>query len=284
MGESMPIGSRQEAGFSREATMAEQANVAIHDAAVVGGESRRRQFRERLFGDRIFGLTTTGLALIVLALLIALAIVLIEASLPALHQFGLRFLISTDWDPVNDIYGALPFIYGTAVSSALALTIAVPLSLGVALCLSELCAGMASKRPIAASGRVARCDPQRRLWTGGRSSCWVPGCADHIDPVLKSTAAGFPSDVSGAAYLSKHVHRTGVILAVMVIPYIASVCTDVFAVIPQSQREWPRLALGAGTKWEMVRLCRFCRPPSQAWSARSFSDSGALSAKLSRWR
>ena len=136
MGESMPIGSAGEAGLSREAAVAEQAHTAIRDTAVTARESRRSEFGARLLGDQIFGLSTLGLTLIVLALLIALTIVLIQASFPALRQFGLHFLVSTDWDPVNDIYGALPFIYGTAVSSALALTIAVPLSLGVALCLS----------------------------------------------------------------------------------------------------------------------------------------------------
>ena len=77
-------------------------------------------------------------AALILALLAGLAIALIVDSFPAIRAFGLHFFISTDWDPVNDQYGALPFIYGTAVSSVIALVIAVPLSLGVALCLSEM--------------------------------------------------------------------------------------------------------------------------------------------------
>ena len=254
MGESMPIGSVEEAGLSREATVSDQAHTAIHEAAVIGRESRRREFRERLFGDRIFGLSTLGLALIVLALIIALALVLIQASSPALHQFGLRFLTSTDWDPVNDIYGALPFIYGTAVSAALALTIAVPLSIGVALCLSEL-SPVWLKRPIAFLVELLAAIPSvvYGLWAIFVLGPWL---RDHVEPILKTTLGFLP--LFKGPHTSVSMFSAGVILAVMVIPYISSVCTDVFAVVPQSQRE-AALALGA-TKWEMVRLSVL--PPS----------------------
>src|SRR5580704_11188021 len=100
----MPIGSVAEAGVARKTTVAQQAHIAIQEAAVVGGEAPRSGFRGRLLGDRIFGLSTLGLALVVLGLLIGLAMVLIQASFSALRQFGLHFLISTDWDPVNDVY------------------------------------------------------------------------------------------------------------------------------------------------------------------------------------
>ena len=84
----------------------------------------------RLFGDRIFNTATFILALAILALLLGLAVALIATSFPAIRAFGLSFFISTEWDPVNDKYGALPFIYGTFISSFIALAIAVPLSLG----------------------------------------------------------------------------------------------------------------------------------------------------------
>ena len=234
--------------------MAEQAHIAIQGAAVVGGEARPARFRGRLFGDRIFGLSTLGLALVVLALLIALTIVLIQACLPALQQFGLHFLISTDWDPVNDVYGALPFIYGTAVSSALALAIAVPLSLGVALCLSELAPAWL-KRPIAFLVELLAAIPSvvYGLWAIFVLGPWL---RDHVDPILKAVLGFLP--LFQGPRTSVSMFSAGVILAVMVIPYVASVCTDVFAVVPQSQRE-AALALGA-TKWEMVRLSVL--PPS----------------------
>ncbi len=250
----MPIGSVGRAGFSRSTTVAEQAQIAIHDAAVISGEARHSRFRQRLFGDRIFGLSTLGLALVVLGLLIALTIVLIQACLPSLQQFGLNFLVSTDWDPVNDVYGALPFIYGTAVSSALALAIAVPLSLGVALCLSELAPAWL-KRPIAFLVELLAAIPSvvYGLWAIFVLGPWL---RDHVEPFLKATL-GFVPLFQGPR-TSVSMFSAGVILAVMVIPYVSSVCTDVFAVVPQSQRE-AALALGA-TKWEMVRLSVL--PPS----------------------
>src|SRR5262249_40240583 len=104
--------------------------------AVARSEVRRSEVHVRLIGDRIFNLVTLGLASVIILLLAGLAVVLLVTAMPAIHKFGLGFLTSTDWDPVNDVYGALPFIWGTAVSSAIALAIAVPLSLGVALCLS----------------------------------------------------------------------------------------------------------------------------------------------------
>ena len=221
---------------------------------MTGRETRRSEFGGRLFGDRIFGLSTLGLTLVVLGLIIALAIVLIQASAPALRQFGLRFLITTDWDPVNDVYGALPFIYGTAVSSALALTIAVPLSLGVSLCLSGL-APVWLKRPIAFLVELLAAIPSvvYGLWAIFVLGPWL---RDHIDPFLKGTLGFLP--LFKGSLTSVSMFTAGVILAVMVIPYISSVCTEVFAVVPQSQRE-AALALGA-TKWEMVRLSVL--PPS----------------------
>src|SRR5258708_25827707 len=100
----------------------------------------------RLVGDRIFNTATFILALTILGLLFGLAIALIATSFPAIRAFGLNFFISTEWDPVNDKYGALPFIYGTFISSFIALGIAVPLSLGVALCLSEMAPDWLSHR------------------------------------------------------------------------------------------------------------------------------------------
>jgi phosphate transport system permease protein len=217
-------------------------------------EARRSEFGVRLFGDRIFGLSTLGLALVVLGLLIALAMVLIQASALSLHQFGPHFLVSSEWDPVNDLYGALPFIYGTAISATLALTIAVPLSLGVALCLSEL-APTWLKRPIAFLVELLAAIPSvvYGLWAIFVMGPWL---RDHIEPLLARSMGFLP--LFKGPHTSVSMFSAGVILAVMVIPYISSVCTDVFAVVPQSQRE-AALALGA-TKWEMVRLSVL--PPS----------------------
>jgi phosphate transport system permease protein len=250
----MPIGSGDEVRLTDGVAVADQAHTAIHETTMTDRAARRSEFGVRLFGDRIFGLSTLGLALVVLALIIALAMVLIQASSLSLRQFGLNFLVSSEWDPVNDRYGALPFIYGTAVSATLALTIAVPLSLGVALCLSEL-APTWLKRPIAFLVELLAAIPSvvYGLWAIFVMGPWL---RDHVEPLL-ARSAGFVPLFKGP-HTSVSMFSAGVILAVMVIPYISSVCTDVFAVVPQSQRE-AALALGA-TKWEMVRLSVL--PPS----------------------
>ncbi len=161
-------------------------------------------------------------------------------------------MISTDWDPVNDRYGALPFIYGTLVSSTLALMIAVPLSLGVALCLSEMAPVWLSRR-LGFLVELLAAIPERGIRAVGDF------CAGAV--AARSRRAG-----SGATWafcrffkgprISVSMFTRGVVLAIMVMPYIAAVCTDVFAVVPQTQRE-AALALGATTgRWCGWRCCR----------------------------
>jgi phosphate transport system permease protein len=230
----------------KENTLAELAE-AVHDGMAVAGEVRRRDFAVRAIGDRIFSLLTAFLALVTLALLFAFTCALVVQSMPSIRQFGFNFLISTDWDPSNDQYGALPFIYGTAVSSALALIIAVPLSLGVGLCLSEMAPDWLSRKLgflvelLAAIPSVVY-----GLWGIFVMGPWL---RDHVEPML-GKYLGFLPFFQGPR-VSVSMLSAGVVLAIMVLPYIAAVCTDVFRVVPQTQRE-AALALGA-TQWEMVR-------------------------------
>jgi phosphate transport system permease protein len=209
-----------------------------------------------MLGDSIFRVSTLSLAIVVLALIGGLAVELIRSSAPSIRQFSLGFLVSSDWDPVNDQYGALPFIYGTLVSSAVALLIAVPLSLGVALCLSEM-APMWLQRPIAFLVELLAAIPSvvYGLWAIFVLGPWL---RDHVEPVLQATLGFLP--MFTGPHTSVSMLSAGVILAVMVIPFISAVCTDVFHVVPQSQRE-AALALGA-TRWEMVRLAVL--PPSRS--------------------
>ena len=167
--------------------------------------------------------------------------------MPSIRQFGLRFLVSRDWDPTNDQYGALAFIYGTAVSSGLALLIAVPLSLGVGLCLTETAPEWLSRKLgflvelLAAIPSVVY-----GLWGVFVMGPWL---RDHVEPVLGKYLGFLP--LFQGPRVSVGMLSAGIVLAIMVLPYIAAVCTDVFRVVPQTQRE-AALALGA-TKWEMVR-------------------------------
>jgi phosphate transport system permease protein len=199
-------------------------------------------------GDRIFNLVSAMLALITLALLFAFTAALIVQSLPSIRQFGFGFLTSTDWDPTNDQYGALPFIYGTAVSSGLALLIAVPLSLGVGLCLTEMApAWLSHKLGFLVELLAAIPSVVYGLWGIFVMGPWL---RDHVEPPL-GKYLGFLPFFQGPR-VSVSMLSAGVILAIMVLPYIAAVCTDVFRVVPQTQRE-AALALGA-TRWEMVRM------------------------------
>jgi phosphate transport system permease protein len=235
--------------LNREFYLAELGTSVAENVAVVGRESRRpRVVQVRLFGDRLFNLATLGLGTLILLLLLGLGVALLLDAQPAIRKFGLWFLISTDWDPVNDLYGALPFIWGTAISSAIALTIAVPLSLGVALCLSEMAPDWLSRRLgflvdlLAAIPSVVY-----GLWAIFILGPWL---RDHVEHFL-GTYLGFLPIFAGPK-VAVGMFSAGVVLAIMVIPYISSVCTDVFRVVPQSQRE-AAVALGA-TKWEMVRM------------------------------
>ncbi len=228
--------------------LSDQAETAVQEGRVVREKPRGRHVRVRLFGDPAFNAATFGLALTILALIVLLAAVVVDSSLPSLREFGARFLVSTDWDPVNDRYGALAFIYGTAVSSALALLMAVPLSLGVALCLSELAPPWLS-RPLGFMVELLAAIPSvvYGLWAIFVLGPWL---RDHVEPVLGGYLGSVP--LFKGPHVSVSMLSAGVVLAIMVLPYIASVCTDVFRSVPQSQRE-AALALGA-TQWEMIRM------------------------------
>jgi phosphate transport system permease protein len=224
------------------------ANTVRDGIALPVATNRRPRSAFAVVADPLFGFATGLLAIAILAILFALAAMLVVEAFPSIQQFGLHFLISTDWDPANDQYGALPFIYGTAVSSALALLIAVPLSLGVGLCLAEMAATWLSRRLgflielLAAIPSVVY-----GLWAIFVLGPWL---RDEVEPLL-GRYLGFLPFFQGPR-VAVSMLNAGVVLAIMVLPYIAAVCTDVFRAVPQSNRE-AALALGA-TKWEMVRL------------------------------
>jgi phosphate transport system permease protein len=200
------------------------------------------------FADTVFSFGTGLLALTILGLLGAVGLMLIVQSAPAIRQFGFHFFVSSDWDPGNDQYGALPFIYGTAVSSALALVLAVPLSLGVGLCLAEMVPDWISHKVgflvelLAAIPSVVY-----GLWAIFVLGPWL---RDHVQPLLAKYLGFLP--LFQGPRVAVNMLNAGVVLAIMVLPYIAAVCTDVFRAVPRSNRE-AALALGA-TKWEMVTI------------------------------
>jgi len=185
---------------------------------------------------------------LVLALAGGLLLALGWESWAAIRAFGLRFLITSHWDPVAGEFGALPFIYGTLVSSLLALLIAVPLSLGAAIFLAELAPSWV-RPPVAFVIEMLAAVPSVVYGLWG-IFVLVPWLRDWVQPALARTL-GFLPLFQGPPY-GIGMLAAGLILAIMIVPYITSVSREVLLAVPGSQRE-AALGLGA-TRWETTRI------------------------------
>lgn len=201
----------------------------------------------RATGDRAFqlllGAMAAGIPLIMGAMLVAL----ITAARPAIERFGLAFFVSSTWDPVAGEFGVLPFIYGTLVSSALALLISVPLGIGTAVFLSEL-APTWLRSPIRFLVELLAAIPSVVYGLWG-IFVLVPWVRVVLTPALKGTLGFLP--LFAGPPLGIGMLTAGLILSVMVVPFIVAVSTEVMRAVPLSQRE-AALALGA-TTWETTR-------------------------------
>jgi phosphate transport system permease protein len=200
-------------------------------------------------GDRVYRLVTMGFALVVPLLLLLIAIEVFAAGWPAFRQFGLGFLTESRWDAVNGQFGAAPMIFGTVISSAIALIVATPLAIGVAVFLSEL-APPWMRQPVAFLVDLLAAIPSvvYGLWA---IFVLVPFVRDTISPFLAQTLhlGGTPL-FAGPSY-GYSMLAAGLVLSIMVLPYISAVTREVLMAVPRSQRE-AALALGA-TRWEMIR-------------------------------
>jgi phosphate transport system permease protein len=200
-------------------------------------------------GDRIYRWTTTGFALCIPLLLVLLAWEVVAAAWPAFRAFGFSFITRSDWDPANGVFGVAAPIYGTVISSLIALILATPLALGVAIFLSEFAPAWL-RQPVAFLVDLLAAIPSvvYGLW-----GVFVlqPLLRDHIMPFFADTLhLGNTPLFSGPAY-GQSMLAAGLILAIMILPYISAVSREVLLAVPRSQRE-AALALGA-TKWEMIR-------------------------------
>ena len=198
--------------------------------------------------DVFFGWAMRLCGVAVVALLGLIVYQLVVGSELSWHAFGWKFFGQSDWNPVEDQYGALPFIYGTIVSSLLALVIAVPLSLGVAVFITEMC-------PIGLRGILSFTTELLAAIPSVVYGLWaifvlVPVLREYVQPFLAKTL-GWTGLFSGPPY-GIGMLAAGVILAIMIIPIISSITREVLTVVPQHQRE-AVLALGA-TRWEMIRM------------------------------
>ena len=199
-------------------------------------------------GDRIYQVATTGFALLIPALLLFIGFEVFRGAWPALRHFGFSFFTTSDWDDVAGKFGAAPAVFGTVVSSILALVIATPLAVGVAIFLSEFAPAWL-RQPVAFLVDLLAAIPSvvYGLWA---IIVLVPFLRDTVMSFIRDTLhlGGFPL-FSGPAY-GPSMLAAGVILAIMILPYISAVTREVLMAVPRSQRE-AALALGA-TRWEMI--------------------------------
>ena len=200
-------------------------------------------------GDTIYRWITTLCAALVPALLVYIGIEVFIAGWPAFQKAGAAFFYTSRWDPVNGVFGAAPAIFGTLVSSAIALVIATPLAVGAAVFLSEL-APRWLRAPVSFLIDLLAAIPSVVYGLWG-IFVLAPMMRKDVAPFLKDTLhlGGLPL-FSGPVY-GPGMLTAGIVLAIMILPYISAVTREVLMAVPRSQRE-AALALGA-TRWEMIR-------------------------------
>ncbi len=200
--------------------------------------------------DLIFAGLATGAAWLTLALLAGIILSLVIGAAPAIKEYGLSFLWRAEWDPVQDRYGGLVMIYGTLMSSFIALLIAVPVSFGIALFLTELSPNWL-KRPLGTAIELLAAVPSIVYGMWGLL-VFGPLLATYVQQPLQSAFGGVPfiGQLFQGPPVGLGLLSAGIILAIMVIPFIAAVMRDVFEVTPPMLKE-SAYGLGA-TTWEVV--------------------------------
>ena len=201
--------------------------------------------------DFIFHKITFSFALLVLLSLAGIMASLVLGAWPAFEHFGPGFITRVEWDPVNDEYGALIAIAGTLITSFIALLIAFPVSFGIALFLTEICPNWL-KRPLGTSVELLAGVPSIIYGMWGLF-VFAPFFADHVQPFLQNTLGNIPviGELFQGPMMGLGLLTGGIILSIMIIPFIASVMRDVFETCPAVLKE-SAYALGC-TKWEVMR-------------------------------
>jgi phosphate transport system permease protein len=199
------------------------------------------------WADSGFKMAVLMSALSIMAVVVLIVTELVKQSKLSIEKFGFGFFTGSDWDPVAGSFGALPFIYGTLVSSAVALVIAVPLGIGVAVFMTDMC-----PRPL--RGTVTYLVELLAAIPSVIYGLWgifvlAPLLRKYVQPLLGSTL-GWTGLFTGPMY-GVGMLAAGVILAIMIVPFISSVTREVMLAVPSAQRE-AVMALGA-TRWETIR-------------------------------
>jgi phosphate transport system permease protein len=227
--------------------MALSGQIAVPAQAL----ARTRALDRLRLGDTIFRHLTRNAAILVLLLLSGVIISLIDGSIPAFRTFGFGFLTSERWNPVTDNFGALPAIYGTIVTSLIAMLIAVPIGLMIAFFLTELCPPWL-RRPIGIAIELLAGIPSIIYGIWGLF-IFAPFLQATLEPFLINTLGNVPGIAplfAGPPY-GIGMLTSGLILAIMVLPFVTSITRDVFEAVPGVLKE---AAYGLGcTTWEVVR-------------------------------
>lgn len=200
--------------------------------------------------DRVFGWLAKGAALVTLGILVAILVSLTISAWPAIDHFGLGFLTSTSWDPVIEDFGGLVMIYGTLMTSFIALLIAVPVSFGIAVFLTELSPAWL-KRPLGTAIELLAAIPSIVYGMWGLL-VFSPILSTYVQQPLQKMFKGVPylEALFSGPPVGIGILSAGIILAIMIIPFIAAVMRDVFEVTPTLLKE-SAYGLGA-TTWEVV--------------------------------
>ncbi|HEX2768755.1 MAG TPA: phosphate ABC transporter permease subunit PstC [Geobacteraceae bacterium] len=211
-------------------------------------ETRGWEIRKRLSGDNLFKGITLLFAFSILAILLLMVVEMCKESLPAIDRFGWRFFTGRDWDAVQGSFGALPFIWGSVISSIFALLLAIPLSVGTAIFIAEIA-------PKKVGGVVASLVELLAAIPSVIYGLWgvlvmAPWLQKTVEPFL-GERLGFLPFFRGAPY-GVSMLAAIIILMIMVLPIITSITKEVILAVPQSQKE-AAIALGA-TRWEMIRI------------------------------
>lgn len=203
--------------------------------------------RHQAWTDAAFRTVLTAFGLLIIALVVWMLVELVLTAWPAIARFGAAFLWTSRWDPVHNVFGALTFAYGTVASSLLALVLAVPISLGVAIYLAEIApAGVSTGLAFVIELLASIPSVILGLWGIFVMAPWL---RNVVEPWLQAVFGWIPL-FSGPAY-GIGLLAGGMILAIMILPIISSVSREVLSAVPVTQRE-AAYALGA-TRWEVIR-------------------------------
>ncbi|NVN99657.1 MAG: phosphate ABC transporter permease subunit PstC [Geobacteraceae bacterium] len=227
--------------------MLQQSSLTMKNVAIAGEEIESQKSRGSN-ADRIFRIVTASFAGAVLVILLIMVYEMVMQSVPSITKFHWDFLTKSSWDAVQGEFGALPFLYGSVVSSALAILVATPLSVGTALFITEIAPKSVGNITASLIELLAAIPSViYGLWGVLVMAPWLqktvqPWLVDHF---------GSTPFFSGAPY-GVSMMAGVLILAIMIVPIITSISREVLLAVPQSQRE-AAIALGA-TKWEMIRM------------------------------